>query len=194
MGAALTYARRYALFTLVGIAGEDDLDAPDLNGSAGTPAGLAEMEELGQYACSDQGSASPSSPRASLSAFPLASDSTRHKQVRPPHVFLPAEESATLREQLISDLNEFKESEALTVWTRRILTLRDQLTTADAQAVEAAFTTKLDAMNDEAPTADTRALGGQVSINVNGSEAVTAKTGASSAESSPKKTLGSREI
>jgi hypothetical protein len=33
MGAALTYARRYALFTLVGIAGEDDLDAPDLNGT-----------------------------------------------------------------------------------------------------------------------------------------------------------------
>src|SRR4029077_18648934 len=30
MGAALTYARRYALFTLVGIAGEDDLDGPDL--------------------------------------------------------------------------------------------------------------------------------------------------------------------
>lgn len=29
MGAALTYARRYALFALVGIAGEDDLDAPD---------------------------------------------------------------------------------------------------------------------------------------------------------------------
>src|SRR6266702_2430690 len=44
MGAALTYARRYALFTLVGIAGEDDLDAPDLNprpqqeGSAGAEA------------------------------------------------------------------------------------------------------------------------------------------------------------
>ena len=36
MGAALTYARRYALFTLVGIAGEDDLDAPDLIGP--TPA------------------------------------------------------------------------------------------------------------------------------------------------------------
>ena len=37
IGAALTYARRYALFTLVGIAGEDDLDAPDLtvNGSRG---------------------------------------------------------------------------------------------------------------------------------------------------------------
>jgi len=41
VGAALTYARRYALFTLVGIAGEDDLDAPDL---AGHPAeGAAKM-------------------------------------------------------------------------------------------------------------------------------------------------------
>ena len=36
MGAALTYARRYALFTLVGIAGEDDLDAPDLAEGAKT--------------------------------------------------------------------------------------------------------------------------------------------------------------
>jgi hypothetical protein len=36
MGAALTYARRYALFTLVGIAGEDDLDAPDLAAPVGT--------------------------------------------------------------------------------------------------------------------------------------------------------------
>src|SRR4051812_26655138 len=36
MGAALTYARRYALFTLVGIAGEDDLDAPNLDGLDGT--------------------------------------------------------------------------------------------------------------------------------------------------------------
>jgi hypothetical protein len=37
MGAALTYARRYALFTLVGIAGEDDLDAPDLCEWPSTP-------------------------------------------------------------------------------------------------------------------------------------------------------------
>src|SRR6516164_1711410 len=41
MGAALTYARRYALFTLVGIAGEDDLDAPDL-----TACGLPASHEL----------------------------------------------------------------------------------------------------------------------------------------------------
>ena len=37
MGAALTYARRYALFTLVGIAGEDDLDAPDLPAAGLSP-------------------------------------------------------------------------------------------------------------------------------------------------------------
>src|SRR5262249_39055123 len=45
MGTALTYARRYALFTLAGIAGEDDVDAPDLNcepvGEAGARAGSA---------------------------------------------------------------------------------------------------------------------------------------------------------
>src|SRR5947207_4648211 len=39
MGAALTYARRYALFTLVGIAGEDDLDAPDLDRVDERPSG-----------------------------------------------------------------------------------------------------------------------------------------------------------
>ena len=39
MGAALTYARRYALFTLVGIAGEDDLDAPDLTTPRQQPSG-----------------------------------------------------------------------------------------------------------------------------------------------------------
>src|SRR3954469_12633208 len=31
MGAALTYARRHSLFALVGIAGDDDVDAPDLS-------------------------------------------------------------------------------------------------------------------------------------------------------------------
>src|SRR5499427_7740407 len=42
MGAALTYARRYALFTLVGIAGEDDLDAPDLSAPT-TPSARTEL-------------------------------------------------------------------------------------------------------------------------------------------------------
>ncbi len=45
MGAALTYARRYALFTLVGIAGEDDLDAPDLQDQAAPRRRPRQMEQ-----------------------------------------------------------------------------------------------------------------------------------------------------
>src|ERR1700735_3873795 len=47
MGAALTYARRYALFSMVGIAGEDDLDAPDL---ANEPPSCKMTSEAGQAA------------------------------------------------------------------------------------------------------------------------------------------------
>jgi hypothetical protein len=47
MGAALTYARRYALFTLVGIAGEDDLDAPDLLTPTQRGPGLATPQDAG---------------------------------------------------------------------------------------------------------------------------------------------------
>ena len=54
MGAALTYARRYALFTLVGIAGEDDLDAPDLNLRVG--------EGSKVVASSDAATADPAGP------------------------------------------------------------------------------------------------------------------------------------
>src|SRR6516164_2365249 len=46
MGAALTYARRYALFTLVGIAGEDDLDAPALGATSKTGVGAADQSAL----------------------------------------------------------------------------------------------------------------------------------------------------
>src|SRR5205823_5642940 len=46
MGAALTYARRYALFTLVGIAGEDDLDAPDLCDGPHSPTPSADERSL----------------------------------------------------------------------------------------------------------------------------------------------------
>jgi hypothetical protein len=48
MGAALTYARRYALFTLVGIAGEDDLDTPDLNAPAAPVADKSASKKFGR--------------------------------------------------------------------------------------------------------------------------------------------------
>src|SRR5438874_1619289 len=62
MGAALTYARRYALFTLVGIAGEDDLDAPDLHDGDLGPAGPA--KGAGKADIGQQG-APPPLPRPS---------------------------------------------------------------------------------------------------------------------------------
>src|SRR5262249_16697770 len=56
MGAALTYARRYALFTLVGIAGEDDLDAPDLLSPAAPSESKKERLNGGQGQSVQQGS------------------------------------------------------------------------------------------------------------------------------------------
>ena len=63
MGAALTYARRYALFTLVGIAGEDDLDAPDLHDAEVGPPG--HTSGTGNVGLGPQGgSAGPRAPPA----------------------------------------------------------------------------------------------------------------------------------
>jgi ERF superfamily len=68
MGAALTYARRYALFTLVGIAGEDDLDAPDLPVNV-TATNVPGVIYRGQTA---KGAIEPST-------MPTARDAGRHK-------------------------------------------------------------------------------------------------------------------
>src|SRR5579863_3960508 len=67
MGAALTYARRYALFTMVGIAGEDDLDAPDIandepKGNKSAEVGLAldsSRRPVPRYASARSGTAHP---------------------------------------------------------------------------------------------------------------------------------------
>src|ERR1051325_11102065 len=59
IGAALTYARRYALFTLVGIAGEDDLDAPDLCTGPASAAELSRPPELRKQANEQAAGAQP---------------------------------------------------------------------------------------------------------------------------------------
>jgi hypothetical protein len=149
MGAALTYARRYALFTLVGIAGEDDLDAPDLNGALPHP---ARSDGPGQHAAENRGPASPPDAAIPASFAPTSvatSDYGRRKPVRPPRVLLPADHSAALLEQLISELKRFTDTDALTVWAQRILPLKNQLTTSDAQAVETIFAAKLSELGDD---------------------------------------------
>jgi hypothetical protein len=149
MGAALTYARRYALFTLVGIAGEDDLDAPDLNGGLGTLAGSGGPD---QHATADSGPASPPNAAIPASSTPTPSATSeygRRKSVRPPRVLLPADHSLALREKLISELGGFTHTDALTAWAQRILALKNQLTTSDAQEVEKAFAAKLSEFGDD---------------------------------------------
>src|SRR4030081_403049 len=91
MGAALTYARRYALFTLVGIAGEDDLDAPDL---AGQPAEGASRGGNGF----DQEKVNGGGAAGTLGAF-----AKNRKPWTPPKQALAPEASATLRDRLIGE-------------------------------------------------------------------------------------------
>src|SRR5437763_4684651 len=86
MGAALTYARRYALFTLVGIAGEDDLDAPDLNdGSEGTLPLSSNSDDSGQRTALASADRAPDSrPAAAQSA--TTTYPARRKPVKPPRL------------------------------------------------------------------------------------------------------------
>src|SRR3954447_23557456 len=46
--------------------------------------------------------------------------------------------SRSLREQLIAELGAFTDTDALTLWAGRILPQKNQLATADAQALETA--------------------------------------------------------
>jgi ERF superfamily len=102
MGAALTYARRYALFALVGIAGEDDLDAPDLLVEP-SPASEAPVE---------QGRAEPNSRGRGNGSV--------HRP-RQPKPVLTAEPSATLRDQLVAEIRELKDGDDLALWAHRRL-------------------------------------------------------------------------
>jgi hypothetical protein len=113
MGAALTYARRYALFALVGIAGEDDLDAPDLIGEP-SPALTTTTSQAGPKERKTNGSV-------------------------PKHPLLGPAPSAQLRDQLIAEIHAVKDDEGLALWAHRRLRLKNTLVTADARAVEDAY-------------------------------------------------------
>src|ERR1700686_5076318 len=92
MGTALTYARRYALFTLVGIAGEDDLDAPDIGAQS-----KSRSEPRGQ---SDDRAPAKGGPPVTERAI----RSGRLLPVQSPRRVLTANLSATLRDSLIAEL------------------------------------------------------------------------------------------
>ena len=145
MGAALTYARRYALFTLVGIAGEDDLDAPDLPIAGLSPQAQNNLQRPKQGA---DGSNPPAHTQASSRPSLSSERRTRVERVRPPTLLPDASEE--LCRQLVSELQQLEDPEALASWAYRALSLKNQLSARDAQAVEAAFAARLAALGDSA--------------------------------------------
>jgi hypothetical protein len=133
MGAALTYARRYALFTLVGIAGEDDLDAPDLITPTGQVPGAdkSATSNGNGWPNGGGGSAVPNTPVR------------RKMHVAPRREILAPDKSTALRDQLLSELGTLVAADAVTTWAQRILAAKNSLTTHDARCIEGAFQSKL---------------------------------------------------
>ena len=130
MGAALTYARRYALFTMVGIAGEDDLDAPpdvtndppEGNKSAAT--GLAPIPTPVQVP------ARPSQLQTGNGANP------------PVQQKLNAEKSAAIRVNLVHEIETLSEDD-LHSRAISILKAKNRLSVDDARLVEEAFAIRM---------------------------------------------------
>jgi hypothetical protein len=133
MGAALTYARRYSLFSLVGIAGEDDLDAPDL---AGQPGEDAQTAGNGTDRRKPNGSGAAGTP--TLGAFAKS-----RRPWTPPKQALPPEASAALRDRLVGELPGLASAEDATAWAQRALGAKNTLRDVDAAIVEAAFASRI---------------------------------------------------
>jgi hypothetical protein len=140
MGAALTYARRYALFTLVGIAGEDDLDAPDLLTPTQKGPGIAPARRDpspgrlngGQHYGGRKGPFGQGPVQRARNA----GASTRA-------ALLGAEASAALCDGMVAELNALQGGEEAALWAFRSLPDKNRLTAADAQRLEEAFQAKL---------------------------------------------------
>src|SRR5262247_689116 len=106
MGAALTYARRYALFTLVGIAGEDDIDAPDL--CAG-PTSLS--SSTGPERALQRGDGnSPGRPQGPGNGRGRASTKNQTS------VILDPAQSAQLRDKLLMEVEKITSADLATTW------------------------------------------------------------------------------
>jgi ERF superfamily len=128
MGAALTYARRYALFTLVGIAGEDDLDAPDLcDGSPSPRSSVLDRSWDDQCGISRQ---TPDNGR------------DRGNINRQRSAILEPDQSAELRGKLLLEMAGIPSAD-LSAWAREALATKNSLTASDAKLVEDAFERRL---------------------------------------------------
>ena len=130
MGAALTYARRYALFTLVGIAGEDDVDAPDLVTSTQQTSGPEKPKGNGSLNGGQLGGSRGAVGRSAVRS--VASEPA-----------LGSEASAQLRDRLVGELNELASGDDAALWAHRCLPEKNKLMAADSQRVEESFQARL---------------------------------------------------
>src|SRR2546428_528859 len=128
MGAALTYARRYALFTLVGIAGEDDLDAPDLCAAPPSPPTSAANRVLKPM---------PDQSRVP-SRRPGNGRDRRITKAESPAI-MDSEQSVTLRDRLLAEIGNIASAELAAGWARQALAAKNKLSASDAKLVEDSF-------------------------------------------------------
>ena len=135
MGAALTYARRYALFTLVGIAGEDDLDAPDLM----APGSQRSEPERPRSDDRLDGYRHNRGPQSAVRRNGKAGSNSAM-------AMLGTEASAQLRDRLLAELCDLGSGDDAALWAYRCLSDKNRLTLPDAERVEEAFTARLAAV------------------------------------------------
>jgi hypothetical protein len=144
MGAALTYARRYALFTLVGIAGEDDLDAPDLT-TPTAPASKVDKPAENKIGDLNGGRAHSTKQFSAVWRAKAASN--------PRKLTLEPQASASLRNQLTAGLKDLNSAEDAAIWAEQVLAAKNTLTARDAEHVEQAFQDKLANIASDLPNA-----------------------------------------
>jgi hypothetical protein len=130
MGAALTYARRYALFTLVGIAGEDDLDAPDLCAAAPSPPRCAANRVLKQLP--DQSRVPSRTP-----------GNGRDRGVTKGEAPAIIDGEQCLRDRLLAEIGNIASAELAAGWAREALAAKNKLAAPDAKLVENTFERRL---------------------------------------------------
>jgi hypothetical protein len=120
------------LFTLVGIAGEDDLDAPDLVGPDAQTGKLS----IGSRAVGNEGRQTNSNRRASRGRTSIFSPPS-------PNSELSVSLSASLRAELLREIECLGAADDAALWAQRRLPAKNQLSVPDAQQVENAFAAKL---------------------------------------------------
>ncbi|HEV2629195.1 MAG TPA: ERF family protein [Pseudolabrys sp.] len=163
LGAALTYARRHSLFTLVGIAGDDDRDAPDLAGQSSlgqtgvagsgiatavnsTAAGTTQTADRIAPSTTSATSAPSATAAAATTIRPATGIPGRHAGkafVPPSRPLLSTADSARQCDTLLDELKQLLAADDLASWAHRILPVKNTLREEDARRLEEAFAAKL---------------------------------------------------